>query len=357
MATNISTIGTASRDYSTIQLWEDATDTDLVTAGDIEVGECYNDGDFKASNIISGATTDSSNYRILRAASGEGHDGTFSGAGVKAFDSLAGTRVFTVLEDFFQVGSGMLIETASGVGSSDECIRVGDPSNNAEGLLVEKALIRNLDASTSIDCIYAGNYAVGTASNPITIRNCAVYGAVRAGVHCQNFSGTTDQYWNLITVDIVDCKHNIGYDTRSTGSLLTIKIIDVILGDDRGGTRSGDYVVTSASTQNGTVVTTGSANNYDEKTEVPAGTTMTLVTTPVSGVECVITSKYTNLKLVDDVDNDVLLQGVGNGDNGLVPTDDFIGNDRGTGSTCDPGCHQVSTPPSAGARNRAVLVN
>jgi hypothetical protein len=75
MATNISSIGSeVSRDYSTISGWESATDNDLVTAGDIEVGEMYADSDFAGNFGFTGATTDSSNYRILRAASGHRYD-------------------------------------------------------------------------------------------------------------------------------------------------------------------------------------------------------------------------------------------------------------------------------------------
>lgn len=75
-ATNISSIGTTGRDYSTMQAWETAVEGDLITAGDIEKGECYDDSDFNETVIINGSTTDSSNYMWLTAASGEEHSGT-----------------------------------------------------------------------------------------------------------------------------------------------------------------------------------------------------------------------------------------------------------------------------------------
>lgn len=65
-------IGTSSRDYSTIALWEDDTDnTSLVAADEIRVGECYNDSEFTSGFTIAGATTDATRYRKLTAASGQ----------------------------------------------------------------------------------------------------------------------------------------------------------------------------------------------------------------------------------------------------------------------------------------------
>ncbi|MEE9534579.1 MAG: hypothetical protein V3W06_09170 [Acidimicrobiia bacterium] len=349
------------RDYATIGAWELDTDNDLVSAGDIEVAELYDDGAdtyFKGSNILAGATTDSSNYRIVRAASGEGHDGTYAGVGVRVWDQVSGTRILTVLEDFCQVGAGMFFELTSGAGQSDECVRFGDSSNDAEGGLVEKALMRNTDTSQDIDAVYGGNHSVGTATNPITVRNCAMTGMTRCGVFAQQYANSAssgDHYWNIINCSIIDCDEGISYGARHSTTTVNLVIVNAIVGDST----TRDYG--EGSTTSGTIVTTGSAENWDEQTQIPGAHTdspmVLLETAGAGGSECLIVSKYGNLKLVDSVDNDVLLDGVGNGSNSLVPTDDFIGNDRGSVSTCDPGCHQVSTPPSAGPRNRAMVVS
>ena len=43
MATVTKSIGTASRDYSTITAWEASlSDTNIYSAGDDAIGECYN---------------------------------------------------------------------------------------------------------------------------------------------------------------------------------------------------------------------------------------------------------------------------------------------------------------------------
>lgn len=70
-----SSIGTASRDYSTLQAWEDACPANLVTDDKIWRGECYNDSEFlKASGTllsVAGITCDATRYLELTAATGQ----------------------------------------------------------------------------------------------------------------------------------------------------------------------------------------------------------------------------------------------------------------------------------------------
>ena len=76
------TIGTNSRDYSTISLWEADLDSTSVYAADAEaVGECYNDSTF-APFTINGGDSITLKSVTLKAAAGEVHDGT-AGTGVK----------------------------------------------------------------------------------------------------------------------------------------------------------------------------------------------------------------------------------------------------------------------------------
>ncbi|MBI2029039.1 right-handed parallel beta-helix repeat-containing protein [Candidatus Gottesmanbacteria bacterium] len=76
------TIGSAGgRDYSTITLWEDGEDGDLVTLDEIHKGEAYKDSDFDEQITIDGSTTDATRYMWLTAASGQQHNGT-AGTGV-----------------------------------------------------------------------------------------------------------------------------------------------------------------------------------------------------------------------------------------------------------------------------------
>lgn len=84
MATVTKTIGTASRDYSTITGWEvDLDDTLIYSSGDDIIGECYNDTVFN-DRFSLGETTISKNSVTLTAATGERHDGTL-GTGVEVY--------------------------------------------------------------------------------------------------------------------------------------------------------------------------------------------------------------------------------------------------------------------------------
>ena len=89
-ATNTYSIGTSSRDYSTIQAWEDARDGGT----DIEKGECYNDSTFTAGVTIDGTTGDADSYMWLTVASGNRHSGT-AGTGVKVDMSSTGAVITT----------------------------------------------------------------------------------------------------------------------------------------------------------------------------------------------------------------------------------------------------------------------
>lgn len=83
MATVTYSIGTASRDYSTVAAWEaDLDNGALYSSGDDAVGEMYNDSIFAESVNINGGGTIGLSSRTLQAAEGERHDGT-AGSGVR----------------------------------------------------------------------------------------------------------------------------------------------------------------------------------------------------------------------------------------------------------------------------------
>lgn len=77
------TIGTDSRDYSTITLWEaDLDDSGIYSSGDTAVGEVYNDSAFDEDVFVDGGGTIGLVYITLTVASGERHDGT-AGTGAR----------------------------------------------------------------------------------------------------------------------------------------------------------------------------------------------------------------------------------------------------------------------------------
>lgn len=71
MGTVTNSIGTASRDYSTLAAWAAALPANLVTNGNSYVGECYNDSEFSAGVTLSGNTTDSTHTITLTTHAGQ----------------------------------------------------------------------------------------------------------------------------------------------------------------------------------------------------------------------------------------------------------------------------------------------
>ncbi len=69
--TVISSIGTASRDYSTLQAWDDDCPADLVSADEIWRGEGYNDSEFTSGYAAGSVTQDATRYKELTTAAGQ----------------------------------------------------------------------------------------------------------------------------------------------------------------------------------------------------------------------------------------------------------------------------------------------
>lgn len=106
MGTTVKTIGTSSRDYSTLQAWEDASPANLVTDGNIWQGQCYNDSEFTVADVailsISGQTVDATHYVELTAAAGQ------------SFQDAVGVRTNALR---YNVTNGVGIRATSGYNS------------------------------------------------------------------------------------------------------------------------------------------------------------------------------------------------------------------------------------------------
>jgi hypothetical protein len=225
MATTVvHSIGTSSRDYSTLQAWEDSAPANLVTADQIWRGECYNDTEFTGATTmltVAGSTSDSTRYKELTAAAGE----SFADNANKLTNALrynqangvaitqSGGYVFTVLatENYFRLSNLQIKSTGvaasstgatniSGTGTvQDACILYGKgtPAATAisDGILKNSLIVVPSGAAVSVGGVsVAGNANVygctvvrfdnngsraGIAldySSATTVRNCAVFG-------------------------------------------------------------------------------------------------------------------------------------------------------------------------------------
>lgn len=159
---NIQTYGDATRDFTSLATWEAATDIDLVTATQSEVLECYDDAaSFDDNVIISGATSDSSFFRIIRSASGQGHDGT-SNNGV-FFENTSSSRIIQLSENFSQA-QDLILQQSINSASSFEAVLVTGDNTLCVGLIIFDNVnsgsgaargfrILNGDGNGLIDCL------------------------------------------------------------------------------------------------------------------------------------------------------------------------------------------------------------
>jgi hypothetical protein len=147
MADVTKSIGTASRDYSTIELWEaDLDDSGIYSSGDVAIGQCYNDSVFSpsASITINGGGTIGLTSRTLEAASGEIHDGT--------------------------EGSGARV-----VYGGDQIIIVAIPT-----------LIRGLELSgNDADSGSVNSAAIRASATALDVRRCLLHSFLVSNAHCR----------------------------------------------------------------------------------------------------------------------------------------------------------------------------
>jgi len=200
---NVKTYGNATRDYTVLATWEAATDNNLVTAAKGEVLECYDDSaQFVDQISLSGAITNSSYFRVVKPAIGEGHDGTPN----NGVNFIADINIpFTVSESYssFQdlIGRPKAGWAVSFVGKGDYsnivgCISVGGlithdisgtmrsfainclvlDSNNGFSLNPNQTGIAFFYNCTAVDCNYSFN---GAEAGTSIAKNC---------ISCDNYA-------------------------------------------------------------------------------------------------------------------------------------------------------------------------
>jgi len=246
MATNTSTIGSTGKDHATITIWEAATDNDLVTAGDIEIGSIDAAEDFDESVVIAGATTDASNYRKLTVASSFRHSGK-EGTGHARMYRTGSGHIIDVQEDFFII-EYLDLNLLSGQASSDECIRI---SSGVDPCLISRCILHQSSAVSSCDGIYLGDIDAR-----VMVDNCLIYFFTRFGIHAQPFSGARTQTCNLDFLTVMGCDRDAAGSAGgvmavpSDGStVINMNVFNTMSMDAQGGTPI-DYGGTGAGTIN-----------------------------------------------------------------------------------------------------------
>lgn len=181
-----SDIGGGANDYADPFLWEAATDNDLVTADQVQVGRLY--GEHTGNLTIDGATTDATRYRILQRASGQGlvgtsdpyaYDGT-KGAAITSASTYTAAACF-VNENFSRV-VGIQVRTTANTNqpfrsdngnSFTQCLGQGSSTSRSvaqsaavAGVAFTACTFINRGASSSGACVtlYLGG----------TLQNCTI---------------------------------------------------------------------------------------------------------------------------------------------------------------------------------------
>lgn len=195
---NTSTYGNATRDYTALATWESATDNDLPAAGDGEVLSCYNDthpfNDYMSGRMD--AITNSSYFRVIKPAAGEGHDGT-PGTGVRfESDQFGDYGMFSINESYSQV-QDLEIKNTYNDASDRGCgvILWSTPSNPAAIGCIFDTCLQNGIRQTSVSGIVAnclfidcGSSGIWGDAGTVYVYNCT---AVDCVVGFENDGGAT----------------------------------------------------------------------------------------------------------------------------------------------------------------------
>lgn len=366
------TVGKTSRDYSTIALAEAdiqtiGTSADLVANDEAIVFELYIDGegtfstfDETVSIAASAMTVDATRNVTFKAADADKHDGT-SQSGVRVRPTGAGQTFTVSLEHTHLEG----LQISAGSGTSDECVRL---LGGADGVVIDSCYFEpNNDTSSGSDSdgIFAGAVSCGTSSDPVQVVNCVFVGFNANGVHARPHATVKVQHWRIINCSFAFCKRAIGHRAGDVSTTVDIEVINCV----SGSCTTADYGQTG--TASGTLTTTGT-DNFGEfntaSTEFPDNTVLTMTDNVAPGAgDWTIVAEHadgdfvdSSLVLIDDIDNDAMLLGIGPSADSDVPVYDMLGNER-WGANTDPGAFQVavkeitsSGSPSAGGSSHAA---
>jgi hypothetical protein len=162
------------KDYSSITAWESDTDVNLVSAQISYVLECYAGIHTIGQLQLSAAVTDSSYFRIVRPAAGQGHKGkpTGDGSNVEFQTTYAGNWISNA-------------EGTNGISQIQDCVFKQVFDSN-----IYKAVLSGGYGSAYVGCIcydYSGNHGklhawnAGTSNTPyVCFINCLAINGERA---------------------------------------------------------------------------------------------------------------------------------------------------------------------------------
>ena len=254
------TIGTSSRDYSTIAAWEaDLSDASIYSNNDDAVGVCYNDSAFNETvtinggNSIGGSSGQDLNSRKLTVHADSKHDGT-AGSGARNVYTGSTNPVLKISIDNTTVE--WLEYDCSGAGAaSRQLIQVAN--DVTAGIYISNMIIHGVGNTTGNTMAIVVNNG-GNASNTRYLANNIIYDISDAstanfGLFCTNGSGKSEVYNNTI--------HGTGTNTGDfglyilNGNIVAKNNISMASGGkdiEESGSPTEEYNMTSDATASGT---------------------------------------------------------------------------------------------------------
>ena len=181
---DVKTIGSASRNYTTIALWETGEQGTLTTE---EQGTLYKDSTFtiSATQAINGSTTTSSYFMHLTVAASERHNGTRATGVIIDCNSadISGINMsddYTVL-DWIDITRCNQSARASIITSGAEAVI---------GLVIQNAIVRDFNPATAVT-VSGFRFGTDATVSTITIRNSIFYANGSTGTRvCVGSEGT-----------------------------------------------------------------------------------------------------------------------------------------------------------------------
>lgn len=242
MATVTTTIGTSSRDYSTISSWEaDLDNSGIYSAADDAVGECYNDSVFNEDVSIDGGGIVGINSATVTVASGERHDGT-AGSGARIVDTASASPYSTFELDVDGVDKTVEWLEITRTSSLSLALIQASTLSATTTLRVKNCILHDISASTSggpsavtlpnvgsavwevcNNVIYDITHATSNANDVCGIK----FSGVGAGTCLANntvhnivkSAGTGDAFCYAVSDDAdLTIRNNIGTDPTNGGS-------------------------------------------------------------------------------------------------------------------------------------------
>ena len=287
MATVTKSIGTSSRDYSTITAWEaDLDDTNIYTSGDDAVGECYNDSNFIYNHegvnsgqlTINGGTSVGLNSVTLTVPSSDRHDGTLgTGTTILANGTTSKETVEAFIDnctiEWLSIEVDGYSSYSNGVGIYYHLNRVG--GGYTSGGTIRNNIIRGENQPKAVG---GSGRLITAATHEVRVTNNIVFDGYNStdssGVGINSIYGSTAQYIYNNTV------YNCGTNILSGASNPIFKNNLAV-----GKQGTSDFSITSSSSHSNNLSSDGTADDYGGTDHVVNAVTAKQFVSTVSGSE------------------------------------------------------------------------